>query len=499
MTLRDHRDALGDTVLETDVVIVGSGPGGAAFAKVMAAERGREVVVLEEGPARTRFRPNLGHTQRFHMQENGMIVATGDQFMPIAAGRGVGGGSLINSAICWRTPDSVLQDWFALLDGDQRFSPDAMRPVFEEIEALLGIAETPESIAGENNKLIVRGVQALGLPGGYLKRNTPHCSGCGLCNWGCPVGGKASVDRNLIPMAMDAGAIVQGDCKVETILVEGGKAVGVRGTVIDTDTKQPVGTLTVKANMVVVCAGGIGTPRLLHVAGLAGKLGPAVGKGLHVHPGNAVLGLCDFPVNLWTGATQGAWFEHPDHPGILPHTFSAPPGTVLMLLGKSGLAGKEAMIEELPRVCGAVVMVSDKGEGYVGARSDGRAKVSYRFHPTDVERIKIGMGFTAEVLLAGGAKELFTPVAGVGRVKTAEELVAALDPKRITDFNLYAAHPMASCRMGADPATSVVGATGEAHGIEGLYVSDSSVFPTSLGVNPQLTTMTMSTMIARAI
>ncbi|MEQ1570272.1 MAG: GMC family oxidoreductase, partial [Myxococcota bacterium] len=478
-------------------VIVGTGPGGAAIGRVLA-EAGRRVWFVEEGPPATRFRPNQPTAMRYHMQEGGtMVAASADAVMPIAAGRGVGGGSLVNSAICWRTPDPVLQGWTALV-GDERYGPAALAPVFDEIEALIEVVGTPDAIAGENNRIVARGAAALGLPGGYLRRNTPRCQGCGLCNFGCPVGGKASVDRNLLPLALAAGAVIQADVKVDEVLVEGERAAGVAGEVIDPDTGERVGRLTVRAPVVIVCAGGIGTPRLLHHAGLARRLGPAVGRGLHVHPGNAVIGRCDHEVKMWSGATQGAYFEDPALPGVLPHTLTAPPGALLALTTRVGLPLKREL-HQLVHLCGCVVMISDHGEGTVSARSDGRAAISYSFDPHDVQRIKDGMVRTAEVLLAGGARTVFAPVHGVGEHPSASAFGAALASRTIHDFTLYASHPMASCRMGHDPATSVVGASGEAHGLPGLYLADSSVFPTSLGVNPQLTTMALATAIGRGM
>ncbi len=497
MTLRNWEDVRGDTVLDADVVIIGTGPGGAAAGRVLA-EAGARVVMLEEGPARPMFRPNLAHTQRYHMQESGTMVARGRQFVPVAAGRGVGGGSLVNSAICFRTPPSVLEGWKPVLGGDDRFAPARLAPVFDEIEALIGVGVTRDEVAGENNRILVRGAAALGLPGGLIRRNAPGCVGCGICNYGCPSGGKASVDRNLIPMAIAAGAIVQGDVKVDQIHHAGGAVAAVSGLVSHTETGELRGRLTVRAPRVVLAAGGIGTPRLLHHAGLSARLGPAVGRGLHLHPGSALLGECDHPVTMWRGATQGAWFEHPDLPGVLPHTFNAPPDTLVLLLGNVGLAAK-ADLQRLPNLCGCVVMISDHGEGRVGSTSDGRADISYAFDPHDVDRIKAGMVETARVLLAGGARRVTAPVHEIGWHDSPESLGKGLANKAITDFALYASHPMATCRMGADPATSVIGPTGEAHGLRGLFLADSSIFPTSLGVNPQLTTMVLATAIAREL
>ena len=110
-----HEAAVGGLTLEADVVIVGTGPGGASVARVLA-EQGKSVVLLEEGPAQSRFKPNQAHTMRYHMQERGMIVAQGSAMLSIAAGRGVGGSTLINSALSFQPSADVLDGWAALLD-----------------------------------------------------------------------------------------------------------------------------------------------------------------------------------------------------------------------------------------------------------------------------------------------------------------------------------------------------------------------------------------------
>lgn len=482
--------------LTCDVVIIGTGPGGAACARALALT-GARVILLEQGPAQSRFGRNQGVTMRYHMQEGGAMVTTGTTTFPIAAGRGIGGGSLINSAIAWRAPEYILSHWTELL-GDDRYGAAALGPVYDELWALLGIVETRLEVSGNNNDLIVRGVRALGLDGGYLNRATPLCVGCGVCYFGCPSGGKASVNLNLLAEAAANEATIQADTTVDTFLLEGGRCVGVRGTMYHPDTGEAGGTVTVRAGKVVVAAGGIGTPRTLHHAGLADTLGPAVGKGLHVHPGNAVIGFCDERIDLWKGATQGAYFHPPDMPGVLPHSFSAPPEACLGLLNAMGPDAKR-MLGVLPYMCGLVVMVSDTGEGTVRAWGDGRARIEYDFADTDVERIKKGMYWAAKVLLAGGAREVCAPVRGTGRYTDADALYAAVEPASLDAFTMYASHPMSTCRMGQDPATSVIRPDGRTHAVEGLYLADSSIFPTSLGVNPSITTMAMGTVIGRGI
>lgn len=482
--------------VEADVVIVGAGPGGGVLARTLA-EAGQRVVVVEEGPARSNFRPNYAHTARHHMQESGSMVARGSAMMPIAAGRGVGGGTLINSALSFRAPDHVLDGWAEALQNPA-YSANAMTAIYDEVCAIVGVAQTPREIAGENNQLIVRGIEKLGLDGGFAPRSTPGCVGCGVCYFGCPSRGKGSTNLTYLPRAVNAGARIFAESKVTDILVENGRAVGVRAHGVHPDTGAMGGELVVKAPRVVICAGGIGTPRLLWRSKIAAQLGPHCGENLHVHPGSTVIALCDHPVEMWKGATQGAYFHHPDLPGVLPHTFSAPPEACLVAAGLVGERWQEGL-GLLPNLCGMLVMVSDKGTGRVRAFSDGRADIVYHFDDGDVDLIKRSLVVVAEVLQAGGAGRLFVPVHGVPECDTPGQLADALVDRTIRDFTLYAAHPMGTCRMAARIEDGVIGPGGETHGLPGLYLADSSVFPSSLGVNPQLTTMAVATVIGHSI
>jgi len=497
MSILSFEELRGDHEVSVDVVVVGSGPGGAAVARALA-EGGQSVAIIEEGPPTPRFRPNQAHAMRYHMQEQGSMIAQGNLLMPIAAGRGVGGGSLINSAICFRTPDHVLEKWTALL-GDDRYGPEAMRGYFDEVGAIIEVGPTSIDIAGENNKLIVRGAKKLGLPTGLVHRNAPRCVGCGMCNFGCPSGGKASVDLNLIPLARAAGAMVYADTRVDTLLTEGDRVAGISGEVRNTDTGEPVGRLTVRAGRVVLSAGAVGTPRLLHSTGLADKMSSQVGENLHCHPGNGVFGRASFPVQMWRGATQGAYFEDPVLPGVLPHTMSLPPGAMMLALGGAGGSAKEFM-KQAPFICGCLVMVSDTSRGSVRANADGTAKMSYWLNDEDEARIRAGVVRTAEVLLAGGADEVFVPARGGMWTADLKLVEAHMDQINIRDFfAMYAAHPMGTCRMATSASEGVVDPSGAAFGVRDLYIADASVFPSSLGVNPQWTTMALATAIGRGM
>lgn len=481
-------------ILKADAVIIGSGPGGASIAKELA-EAGMKVVVIESGPSKSNFRPNYAHTARYHMQENGSMLTRGNTMFPIAAGKGVGGSTLINSALSFRAPDHILDSWATELQTPE-WSADSMRPIYDEISKLIGVATTPVGVSGKNNDLIVRGIKKLGWDGGLAPRSTPGCVGCGICYFGCPSSGKASANLTLLPLACKHDCLIQAEVEVTNILIQAGRAVGIEGIAVNPETKKQTGTLRVDADMVFCCAGGIGTPRLLHFSGLAPQLGEKLGYGLHVHPGNTLIGICDEKIEMWKGATQGAYCHPPELPGVLPHTFSAPPEACLIAAGYIGASFQKGL-ELLPYMCGMLVMVSDKGNGTVSSYSDGRAKIEYNFHPDDVERIKKGLVAVAKILLAGGAKELRGPIHNLGSIYSVEELEQKLSSKSIHDFTLYAAHPMGTCRISNSLKTGVLQPNGETYGIKNLFVADASVFPTSLGVNPQLSTYAVATQIAR--
>jgi len=493
--IHDHSNPIGSKIT-ADVVIVGGGPGGASVARELTAG-GLDVVMLEDGPGRARFRPSFANVARYHMQEAGTILAEGPVTFPVAAGRGVGGGSLINSAICFRAPDYVMNEWADML-GDERYRPEAVAPIYAEIEERIGVVDLPLAIAGENNLIVKRGVEKLGLGGGLLRRNAPGCVGCGICNLGCPTGGKHSVDMNLIADARRDGLRIQADCRVEQVLTEGNRAVGVVGALRDTETRQVVGQVEVRARKaVVLCAGALGTPRLLWFDGLAERLGP-VGDRLHLHPGTGIIGVCDHLVHMWRGATQGAFVQDPAQPHVLPHTFAAPPEVFIAQSGKVGHEAKE-LLSQINHLCGLGVMVHDKGRGTVRARSNGRVKLSYTWDEDDFEVLKEGLILSARVLLAGGAREVFVTGHRTAWHSNVDTLRKELSTITLQQLNFYSAHPMSTCWMGADSNSSVLDSRGRTHRMGGLYIVDAGMFPTALGVNPQLTTMMVGTLSGRGM
>ncbi len=480
---------------EVDVVIVGAGPGGLTTATVLA-EAGLKVLVVEGGGfwPKGSFERKQSWALKNIYQDRGQRVMMGNAFISLQSGRGVGGGTLVNSAISFRAPDRILNEW------SEEFGVDIWEKREEryaEVERMIGVAATAQGIAGQNTEVARRGFAKLGVPAAYMPRSAPGCAGCGTCQTGCPSGGKASADLTWLPRCLRAGGEVLADSKVGELILEGGRAVGVRAKTVHPDSGEELAAWTIRARRgVVLAAGAVNTPLLLMAQGLANSSGQ-VGQNLRAHPSVGSLALFDEDILVWWGATQGYYAHHPDDPEILLETFSVSPD---IALSQAGGVGHEALefLKNLKKVAACGLLIRDKSKGSI-AYHKGRAPT---FHYTllECDRVKMTRGLMsiAEMFFAAGARSVKPLVAGAGFIGSYPEARAFID--RVHDpaaMQLYASHPMGTCRMSADPARGVVRPSdGRTHDVEGLYITDSSLFSSSLGVNPQMTIMAQSIELA---
>lgn len=475
--------------LDCDVVVIGSGAGGAAAAYVLSAG-GLRVLILEEG---RRFDPEQLVTKtswanRNLYMERALRFTTGNLYIPLAGGRTVGGSTMLNSAICFRTPERVLRTW-QHDHGIDWADPVALEPTFTELEGLIGVAKTQPFQARGNNLLFKAGAEKLGLKGDFISRNAPGCIGCGVCQLGCPIGGKGSVDRNLIPFSLSQGAALVTNAKAHRLLVERGAAVGVEAALLDPKTDRPELRLTVRAKKVVLCAGAIASPIFLLEQRLANGSGQ-VGRNLHVQPGTGMCARMPQVIDAWDGVTQGYYVDLGE--SIL-ETFSSSPD--LYYTQWPDLVGLDGM----RHIASCGVMLGDDSHGTVEPGAGGRAKIRYDLGAHDKDRLVRGLQKISEVFFAVGALEVHPGLYGKGTAKSHDELVAICNPDVVgpEQLSVYASHPMGTCRMGTDPKTSVVDPDGQSHELKNLHLADASIFPTSLGVNPQITVMSASMTVAR--
>jgi len=481
-----------------DVCIVGAGAGGTAAAAALV-ERGVKVALMEEGShwKPSDFKASTAWAFKNLYQGRGARSLRGNAVIPLPGGRGVGGSTLINSAICFRCPDSVMAQWRDDF-GCDTISDERFHAYFDRIWSTLGVTVNPMAVQRNNNLIFRDGAEALGLKGSFLARSAPGCVGCGICQYGCPSGGKSSVDRTFLAEALQTERVgVYANCRMRSCETDGDKVVAVTGRTIDPVSLKPSGTVRVVADTFVISGGPIGSPLFLLANGLADNT--HCGGHLVVHPTAGGLARFTQEITPWRGVTQGYYVDCWDK-GYLLQTYTVTPDQYfLMLQTRLGEATMELM-HNLKNMASAGVLVHD--EDSAGRVRHTPAGPDLYYHLGDGDRRKIidGMRAFTRVFFAAGALEVFPGRIGLDRVSKASDIADAL-PYDIpaSELMLYASHPMGTCRMGAEPEHSVVDPRGRVWGWSNLRVADASIFPTSLGVNPQVTTMAMGLMIGESI
>ena len=481
--------------LDTDVVVVGSGAGGAVVAAELSAA-GQRAVVLEEGPhvapeTYAGFRPS--ESIRHLWRDGAMTAALGLGSTPlinVTMGRCVGGSSVLTGGVCFRTPPAVLDVW-RRERGLTGYTEEALEPATRAVEEISHVHEVPASMRSRGTRLFAEGAARQGFSLEPLRRNTHGCEGCGRCNFGCPKGAKLSVDRTYLPRALESGARILADCFVERVLLDGDRAVGVRGRFLDARGRKGA-PVVVRARRVVVACGAFHSPLLLLRSGIRSR---HLGRHLTLHPAFRMLGRFDEPVRGWAGALQSAYSAAFEHDRLTLVGLFVPPGVLAATLPGFGPehARRAARIPHLAMMGG---LIHDEGGGVL-RRGPGREPfVTYRMSPADRAAVPRLLRIMAETFLAAGAREVFLPILGHPPVDA--DGLARLDLSRIPPSRLECAsqHPLGSCRMGARAEDSVVDPAGRVWGVRGLYVADGSVVPSSLGVNPQLSIMTLATHLA---
>lgn len=475
--------------LKADAVIVGSGAGG-AIAAYELAKAGKKVVVLEAGPyvPSEKFPEMLAVAMGMLYQDHGgQSNSHGD--ITVLQGACVGGSTVVNAALCFRTPDYYLKLW-AKEFGLTNLTPARMKPIFEKVERNLHIRTVQPNETSAGAELIAQGMNKVGYPLGKARRNIKDCAITGFCFSGCTSDRKQSMLVTYLPWAVAHGATIYADTRVTEVLASNGKASGVKAEIIEPGTGRKKADLQVDAPLVVMAAGPIQTPLLLQKSQLANSSGQ-VGKNFACHPSLSVTAEFPFEVNDFHGATHSLYMDQntlPEKGGYIllnaiqepvEAGFSAEPGT-----GKPYVA----YMSGYKNTIRLISLIHDKNVGEVRWK-DGHKDIHYTVDDEDFEAMKKGLIATAKILFASGARKLYLPtshISSIDRVEDVERVIGALknEPAR---YKYTSFHPQGTCRMGRDPKKSVVNPYGETHDVKNLYVVDASLLPTSIGYNPSET------------
>jgi choline dehydrogenase-like flavoprotein len=489
----------GDTTLEADVVVIGSGAGGGLVAGELA-KAGKSVVVLEKGGYNNEANFTLQEAQATPelFLKRGTLT-TKDLGVIILAGSTLGGGTVVNWMTSLRTPADVLDEWEQSSGLKDCFTGAALQASFAAVEQRISVNKE-NSAHNKQNQLLTGGCEALGYSAGVIPRNAIDCQQrCGTCGFGCRYGAKQSTMKTYLQDAYDAGARILVRCSAGRVLIENGRAVGVEATAMDGEKTHKV---TVHAKVVIVAAGSLHSPAVLLRSGLENA---HIGHHLHLHPTTTVTGLYPEKVYSWQGVMQSAYsreFAHLD--GNYGYTLEVPPAHPgLMGLATPWYSAREYRERMIDAASFAtfIVLTRDKGEGTVMLDRDGEPVVNYVVSAYDRGHLLHGLRQAVRLHFASGAKSVVSLQTKRTRLDKPEG--GAVSEQQLREFDrqlerhgmgvnrimMFTAHQMGTCRMGADPKDSVTDENGQVHGVKGLFVCDGSVFPGPSGVNPMLSIM----------
>lgn len=489
------RELSGNLHAKADVCVVGAGAGGAAAAASLAGE-GVDVILVEAGgyPTAADFTQRELEMLPVLYQDAG-LRATADKAIGILQGRGVGGSTLHNTGLVYAAPDGLLDLW----RESYAFPHDrvAWGELVDDALDTLGARAIPPDRVNAANDALRRGASALGWRHEIARHNRVECSGCGYCMLGCAYNRKLNTSLTMVPSAIVDGARVLTDARAVSI----GGAAGARRVACELSdgSGRPTGSRAeIESKVVVLAAGAIDSPALLQRSGLDGD---HVGVGLRLHPTALVYAEFDEPIVAWRGVPQSvivtefAPFQDGRGNGFL---LLASPGTApglgAALAPVWGRAHRELMRRYAHLAVGAVLL-HDETRGRVRVTRRGRPVARYWPDAEDTRELLRGIRAAAELYFAAGATRVWLPFAGMAPLTHAGALDGALLRARARPHTLQlnSVHPQGTCAFGDAADTSATTPYGELWEERGIFVCDASLFPTSVGVPPQVTIMALAT------
>ncbi|KAK7252584.1 hypothetical protein RIF29_36634 [Crotalaria pallida] len=505
-------------VIQCDAVVIGSGSGGGVVAGVLA-KAGYKVLVLEKGGYSARNNLSLleGPTMNQMYLSSGLI-ATDDMGVFILAGSTVGGGSAINWSACIKTPDHVRKEWCESNELEL-FESELYKEAMDTVCEKMGVQDGIED-EGFNNAVLRKGCQEMGYPVSNIPRNSPPDHYCGWCCMGCKDGRKKGTSETwLVDLVKSGNGAILPGCEAIKVLhktKKGSDRKIAHGVAFEYEFKGTKDICVVESKVTIVACGALRTPPLLKRSGLKN---PNIGRNLHLHPVTMAWGYFpDEPASeVWPEAQKKSFeggimtamspvvaeFEKSGYGAVIQTPALHPGMFSIVMPWVSGTDIKDRM-RKFSRTAHIFALARDKGSGTVSSPSC----ISYQMEDTDEENLKKGIDKVLRILATAGAEEIGTHHKNGRTLKVKEvschefeKFVKEESSRPLTGLSipLCSAHQMGSCRMGSNPKESVVNQAGETWEMEGLYLADSSVFPSALGVNPMITVQAIAYCTAQSV
>ena len=489
------------TQITCDVAIIGSGAGAGITAELLT-KAGLKVLIIEEGPLKSSTDFNQKESDAYpQLYQESAARKTEDKAITILQGRCVGGSTTVNWTSSFRTPAPTLafwQDKFGLKD----FTQDALSPYFEQAERRLNIGPwlTPPN---ENNDLLRRGAAKLGIPALAIARNVKGCWNLGSCGMGCPTNAKQSMLVTTIPAALDKGAQLLVETRAERFELANGRITALVCSPLALNTakaevKQALQAIKVVAKHYVLSGGAINSPALLLRSGAPDPHGN-LGKRTFLHPVVMSSGVFEQKVEAWAGAPQTIYTDHfletQAIDGPIGYKLEAPPLHPIIFASTVPGMGQTQhdLLKAFPHNHTLLALMRDgfhdqSQGGKVKLRGDGSAMLDYPLTDYVMNGARRALMSMMEIQFAAGAATVF-PLHEMARPYTtwteAKNAVNDLPIKPMLT-KIVSAHVMGGCALAGNAKQGVTRPDGVHWQIENLSIHDGSLFPSSIGANPQL-------------
>lgn len=475
-----------------DVIVIGSGAGGGTIGYTLASH-GLNVVIVEEGKyiPPDELPTNTGDALKKLYRNAGAYMILGNPPIAFAEGRCVGGSTVVNGGMCWRTPEKVLLAW-KYEEGIKWADPSHLETYFSAIEKRLHVSEQPEETWSKASRVFYGGAKSLGWKVVTDRRNQKGCKGLGMCMVGCPANAKQSILHTYIQDALDAGVTVIPETKAERMIFNSHRCIGVMCKT--EDDKRVI----LRSKVVVLSAGADMTPFLLMKSGFKSS-SALLGKNLATHPNIKVVGVFDEEINQWRGAHQAHQVWEFREEGIVLATAGVPP--FFLAMGTEDYGDKlRRYMENAKRMLFSGVLLEDTGRGVVKNFMNRNPLMIYNLNDFDFYRLKRGSALLSLLLFTAGAKKVLLPFRSLPEIRNPDQIPLMFDNGvKKEHIDLMTVHIMGTARMSCEPKRGVTDIWGRVYGLDNVFVADASLFPSPVGVNPMLSIMALSMKIGEYI
>ena len=479
-----------------EVAVIGSGAGGGIAANLLNQKY--EVGIFDKG----HFPNGETNNETFgyhNFYETNAIQQTRGYKVQLLAGMGIGGGTSINWTTSLRTPDNILSEWDALTQQNNYFNSDSFNKSLDYICQNLNVDETNNKIPQKEIKL-AQGLELNKTSYKIIPRNTKNndCLESGFSTFGHSDDTINSSYKSWFSKDKFNEDNIYSNTQVKSLAISNGKATHI-------NVEHNGQSYSVAVEKVILASGSLNTPKILLNSGYKNK---HLGQHLKLHPVSGVAGKFSELQNPWAGSMQGIYSDdnlfRKDNYGYLLEGLPMHPSLFFPFF-PNNQDNFADFISSYNYWSGSIVLTSDTSSGSI-INKNPQHLWKYNLNNFDHGNLLHGIESLVKANFLAGAEEIMVATSPTMHWKREsnediESFIGKVRKVRNEPFRILlgSAHQMGTARIHPNPSEGVIDLNGKVHGLENVYITDSSTFPRCSGVNPMITIQAMSHFLASKI